>query len=199
MVPVRCITMIPRRHLAPLALIAVAAAGGCGGAAGSNAAKGMLPSDFVSWAPERDAFQPVRLRVHPLTRVTREASGDEILLCHLELRDRFDQVVKCLGLAQVELFPADAQGKPKDETIEPERLWQVDLRDPKKNSDTFDGVVTHTYALHLGSLPPLLAKLADSSKDAAAGPFYALRVRFLFKDAAGQARQLEAIAGLTPF
>jgi hypothetical protein len=158
----------------------------------------MLPSDFVSWTPDHGAFQPVHMRVHPLTRVTRETSGDEVLLCHLELRDRYDQVVKCLGLVQVELFPADSQGKPKDETAEPERLWQVDLRDPKKNADAFDDVVTHTYALHLGSLPPALAKLADSSKDAGSGPLYALRVRFLFKDAAGQPRQLETIAGLTP-
>ncbi len=190
------------RSILVLALGAAALAG-CGGK-GAGRAGDVLPADFVTWNPDRESFQPARIRIHPLTRVTREAGkgtsdGAEVLICHIELRDRFDQVVKCLGLVQVELVAADTQGRPKSAGDEPERVWQVDLRDPMHNAAAFDDIVTRTYALHLGALPPELARLADSpdaGKDSPDRPSYALRVRFLFKDSAGEGRQLDTVAPL---
>lgn len=177
---------------------------GCGSSGGARPADRVLPADFVSWEPDRDAFIPARIRIHPLTRVTREArsdddTDDEVLICHIELRDRVDQVVKRLGIAQVELLEADAQGRPRNEAAEPARVWQVDLRDPAENAAAFDDVVTRTYALHLGALPRDLAGFADSpdtGRDAPDRPSYALRVRFLFKDSTGEARQLETVGPL---
>jgi hypothetical protein len=190
------------RSILVLALGAAALAG-CGNK-GAGRAGDVLPADFVSWDPDRESFQPARIRIHPLTRITREAGGAgkdgaEVLICHVELRDRFDQVVKCLGLVQVELVAADAQGRPRSESAAPERVWQVDLRDPSHNAAAFDDIVTRTYALHLGALPPALARLADTpdlGKDSPDRPLYALRVRFLFKDTAGESRQLDTMAPL---
>jgi hypothetical protein len=184
-------------------VLSAAALAGCGGQ-GATRASGVLPADFVTWNPDRESFEPARIRVHPLTRITREAGtgtseGAEVLICHVELRDRFDQVVKCLGLAQVELVAADAQGSPRSSSAAPERVWQIDLRAPAQNAAAFDDIVTRTYALHLGALPTDLARLADSpdaGKDAPDRPSYALRVRFLFKDSAGESRQLDAVAPL---
>src|SRR5205809_166521 len=80
---------------------------------------------------------PERLRIHPLTRVTTEATPDgpqQQIVCHLELKDRFGHSVKALGRLRVELYrPATADaGSPVSETQE--LIWDIDLRDPVENA-----------------------------------------------------------------
>lgn len=144
------------------------------------------PPELVLWTPDPGAFEPARMRIHPLSRITRGADGEAELVCHLELRDSSNQVVKCLGVASVELPGAD----------EPTPRWEVDLRDVNANADAFDDVVTRTYTLRLGGLPEELERLADAAPAAGAAP---VRVRawFLFKDAAGDVRELEAVRELS--
>lgn len=178
-------------------MVACALPAACGSdRSGSRPATGLLPSEFTSWTPDRDAFEPAHLRIHPLTRVTRSADGSAVLMCHLELRDSFGQVVKTLGMVQVELFVADAQGKIKDPGAPPERVWPVDLRDPESNAAAYDDVVTRTYMLRLTALPPALADLADTGTTPGAKEraSFALRARWLYKDAKGDGRQIETEA-----
>jgi len=185
--------MVRSRHiLVPLLLAGAALPVACGSKGLPPEAEGILPAEFAAWVPERDAFAPARLRVHPLTRITRDGKGAPVFVCHIVLRDALGQVARCLGVAQVELVGADAQGKPVGAAL---RVWQVDLRDPLENAAAFDDVVTRTYALHLGAPPEEAAKFADAvgSTD---GPALAVRARFVYKDAEGVARQLEAVAPL---
>lgn len=177
------------------ALTGAAILASCGGS-GSHGPNSVLPTDFTEWTPDRDAYLPTQLRIHPLTRVTRETDRTEVLVCHIELRDQLKQITKCLGVVQVELLPADPQGNPRSD-VDPERLWQVDLRDPGANAAAFDDVITRTYELRLGTLPPALARVADAPEtDDSDHPSYAVRVRFLFKDSNEAPRELEASAPL---
>jgi hypothetical protein len=163
--------------------------GACGGMEGGHRDDG-VPADFAAWAPTAGAFDPVRLRVHPLTRITRDTDGTAVLACHVELRDASNQVVKALGVAAVELYVEDAKGH-ADATGQ---RWEVDLREPKENAAAFDDVVTRTYVLRLGALPPAAARLADAvGSDEEAAPF-GVAVRFAYKvgGRADDVRVLEA-------
>jgi hypothetical protein len=143
---------------------------------------GDAPPELAAWTPDAAAFLPVRLRVHPLTRLTKDVAGTPVLALHLELRDGANQVVKCLGVVRAEVV--------KPEAGAPVQRWEVDLRDPRPNADAFDDVVTRTYALRLGSLPEELVRLADAPANAESAGLR-VRARFLFKDAAGEVRQVE--------
>lgn len=167
----------------PLGALALGACARSGPAPAPDA-----PADMTAWLPDRAAFEPARLRVHPLSRITKDGAGTPVLALHLELRDASNQVVKSLGIVRVQVQAGASDA--------PLREWEVDLRDPARNADLFDDVVTRTYALRLGNLPPELARLADAPAPADAG---ALRVtaRFLFKDTSGDVRQLEAERSLT--
>jgi hypothetical protein len=173
-----------------LAALAVLPACGSGGA---GRADGNAPAELVEWSPDRSAFEPAQLRVHPLTRVTRDPDGAAVLACHIELRDATHQVVKCLGVARVRVRTGQA-ATPGDGAA---RAWELDLRDPLENAQAFDDVVTRTYALRLGSLPEELAKLADAHGSGASEAAYAVDVVFLFKDAPGDVRELHASGDLT--
>lgn len=143
-------------------------------------------------------FVPDRLRISPLTRITRDESGAPIIALHFELRDSFGHVIKCLGIAQVDLFRGDPESDPSLGLQQPLQSWQVDLRDPAENAAAFDDVVTHAYVLHLASLPPQIARLADAPVPSGddAPPPHALRVRFLFKTTEGNSMQVDAMASL---
>lgn len=177
--------------VAPL-LAALVVSPGCG-SDGAGRAGGDAPPELVEWSPDRAAFEPARLRVHPLTRVTRDPDGAAVLACHIELRDATHQVVKCLGVARVRLRTGQAP-TPGDGAA---RAWEIDLRDPAANAEAFDDVVTRTYALRLGSLPEQLARLADAPGGAANEAAFAVEVVFLFKDAQGDVRELHASGDLT--
>ena len=84
------------------------------------------------------------LIIHPLTRVGTDAAGRPAILLHLEFHDKFNQDVKAFGIARVALQGPDRDGS---------REWQVDLREPRNNALTYDGLVTRTYTIPLGGIP----------------------------------------------
>lgn len=99
----------------------------------------------------RSPFDPVALRVHPLTHVQRRAPGlspDECLLVlHVELTDAYADSVKGLGLLTVELFRPGSGPTPGMEVQS--RRWRIeDLLDPESNSARYDPS-TRTYRIPL--------------------------------------------------
>lgn len=97
---------------------------------------------------ERTAFSAVSVRVHPLTHIDPQAgtNGNQVLLLlHFELRDRFAEQVRDLGVLRVE-FTAPGQ-----QPIS----WDVpEMLDAGENVKRYDSS-TRTYRLGL-TLPPAL-------------------------------------------
>lgn len=103
------------------------------------------------------AFEPVRLRVHPLTHLDFEdasgsksdasGQGSATLSLHYELRDQFTDPVKGLGVLRVE---ATRRGAGNANAAAAETAtWDVaDLADPSINSRRFDPA-TRTYRVSL--------------------------------------------------
>jgi hypothetical protein len=143
-----------------------------------------------------DALAPARLRIHPLTRLTREpvASAESPewetqLACHLEFKDRFGHNVKALGTLRVELYrptPGDSGAAVSENQ---ELVWDLDLRDPDANSLLYDDLVTRTYIVYLGGLPDWAARWAAGE---AREPWVTLRATFTTADCDGRERLLEA-------
>ncbi|MBT8484267.1 MAG: hypothetical protein KJO43_01725 [Phycisphaerae bacterium] len=97
-------------------------------------------------------YWPVRLRVHPLTRLVTNARGDAHLLeARIELFDRDDDGVKGVGQLAVELRAAGVSGTDGHAVAG----WAVDLADPETNRLHFDQV-TRTYLLRLELEPEQL-------------------------------------------
>jgi hypothetical protein len=83
------------------------------------------------------------MRVHPLTHLDRREDGSEILLVHVELRDRFGDAVKGVGALRVEVTRGSGVSSG------PSAVWEVsDLADPERSSRRFDPS-TRTYRLPL--------------------------------------------------
>ncbi|MBX3402540.1 MAG: hypothetical protein KF699_03910 [Phycisphaeraceae bacterium] len=120
-------------------------------------------------------FGPERLSVHPLTRFSTDAAGQPVIVCHFELRDRYGQLVRALGLVQCELFrPGSEQ---PDGTQLQDLVWRIDLTKPEENARQFDDLVTRTYTLSLGGLPEWLLRWR-ADEDAAGTVSPTLRVTF---------------------
>lgn len=99
------------------------------------------------------AFAPVQLVVHPLTRVVKDqASGEERIELHLELRDNWEDSVKWLGEVVLELFRDSPPVANAPSGIEQVKRWRVELSDPEANVKAYDRV-TRTYRLTLIGLP----------------------------------------------
>jgi hypothetical protein len=93
------------------------------------------------------------MRVHPLTRISRDAEGPVIDL-RLEFFDESGDTTRCSGEARIELaeLPAD----PASTTSTISMQWDLDLRDLEINRTHFDDI-TRTYLIRLrpggGDLP----------------------------------------------
>jgi hypothetical protein len=138
-------------------------------------------------------FGPERLSVHPLSRFSTDAEGRPVIVCHFELRDRYGQLVRALGVVQCELFrPGSEQ---PDGTQLQDLVWRIDLTTPEENARQFDDLVTRTYTLSLGGLPEWL--LRWRADDAAAGTVSpTLRVTF-FPGANGDGAPMEDVLRLS--
>lgn len=162
----------------------------------------IAPSGDASVAPVPSAtatlaaLAPVRIRIHPLTRLERDPKGQLRLVAYLEFADRWGHSCKWLGQARVELY------RPSDATIDTggggggasgggerqENIWNVDLADPEKNALAYDWV-THTYRLELVGLPDWVERLerGDSRE-----PWATVRAYFLAADPRGGEKRMEA-------
>lgn len=99
-------------------------------------------------------FAPVKLVIHPLTRLAPAPAGEEGLIIdvHIELRDETGDDVKGVGMLAFELFreggPLEGMGDRRQL-----RRWEADISDLEKNSEAFDRV-TRTYRFELAGVPP---------------------------------------------
>ncbi len=126
------------------------------------------------------AFEPVRLRVHPLTHLDFEGGNDSkqgdskpdgagtrgaTLALHYELRDQFTDPVKGLGVLRVEATRRGV-GSATGSTLET-ATWDVaDLADPTINSRRFDPA-TRTYRVTL-TAPEWMKTWANAQASGAA-------------------------------
>jgi len=96
------------------------------------------------------AFEPVELRIHPLTRLRESpsAAGSAIDL-YFELLDRWGHGVKSLGTLTVELRDIGVGGQREPFQV---RNWTIVLTDPDLNSEAYDRV-TRTYRVVLEDVP----------------------------------------------
>lgn len=159
---------------APLAAALAAALAAC-------APIGPRPPDpvdgvYTEFAPHYP-FVPVRVDIHPATRLGRDATGEPYIRVYLQFRDRWNDNIKTIGSFQMLLYA--------DETEE--KAWGiVNLSDDRTNHEHYDPV-TGMYAMNLYDLPSWLGALAPlPARDAEApvpedapGPV-SLRVRFVF-------------------
>lgn len=136
---------------------------------------GCADNDSSRGAGALQGFGPERLSIHPLTRFSTDADGQPVIVCHFELRDRFGQLVRAMGVARAELFrPGSEQ---PDGAQRQALVWRVDLTTPEENARQFDDLVTRTYTLSLGGLPEwLLDWRADDQAAGTVSP--TLRVTF---------------------
>jgi len=126
------------------AAVLCAVPGGCR----SGPAMGQWESEGSGWTGSGTSgwpFAPVSIRVHQLSHVDVEAEGGPVLVCHVELADRWGDVVKGVGELTVEASRVDGGDAVR---------WRIDLGDPEVNAVRFDPV-TRTYRLELGGVGSL--------------------------------------------
>ncbi len=142
-------------------------------------------------AGDSDALLPERMRIHPLTRVTRDPEGEPQLALHLELKDRYGHNIKALGYLRVELSSAgrdavaadgsaDGEGDARPRSV----YWEIDLRDPERNALMYDDLISRTYLIHLGGLPPWVIAWAEGAAGAPTDPWLNLHATFIPYDPA---------------
>lgn len=129
-------------------------------------------------------FAPVRIRVHPLTRLGRDSGGRAMIVCHLEVKDRWGDTVKGAGVLQVTMYRTGLGAVSGQE--EQERRWEVDLRDPEVNASLYDPA-TRTYRVQLGGLPEWVEQMAP--RDEGTGGAGRLRLRAVFETVGPDGRQ----------
>jgi hypothetical protein len=96
------------------------------------------------------AFEPVELRIHPLTRLRElPAQPGKSVDLYFELLDRFGHGVKSLGTLTVELRAVGVGGQREPFQV---RTWTVEMTDPASSSAAFDRV-TRTYHVTLADVP----------------------------------------------
>lgn len=152
-------------HLALLILFALAAA--VVGCAQDRPSRG-APSANGGGGGGAGAEAPLsaeRLAIHPLTRFAADADGNPVIVCHFELRDRFEQAIRALGTARVELFRPGSEFADGSQTQD--LIWRTDLSTPEANARQFDDLVTRTYTLSLGGLPDWLLAWRDGEGEGA--------------------------------
>lgn len=99
------------------------------------------PDPQVLRSAVRTPFAPERLRVHPLTSLSRDDANQRIITLYVELFDAWGESVKAVGLLTAEVGEVD-----------PPLEWNIDLFDMEINGPAYDEY-TRTYRFLLGDLP----------------------------------------------
>lgn len=137
-----------RHHLTALAVIvaltSLASCGiqpkGAGAPRPSNAGNPPAGGDAEAWA-----FAPVRMRLHPLSRIARgQRANDRTVEAHVELLDRWGHGTRGLGTFVFELYRDTLSGDSANRGQEQINRWNLNLTDPDANARAFDRV-TRTY------------------------------------------------------
>lgn len=109
--------------------------------ANGNSDAATAASDWPYW--------PTRMRVHPATRVIRDAdTGLIVIEARIEFFDMDDQTARGLGQLTLQLF----DGAQPPSAFQPIETWNQDLRDLEVNRRQFDDV-TRTYLFRLEMSP----------------------------------------------
>ncbi|MCW5777705.1 MAG: hypothetical protein KIS87_14810 [Phycisphaeraceae bacterium] len=104
------------------------------------------PSEMAAM---RHPFAPTAIRIYPLTHLTRDREHGDVIMCHIELKDRWGDAVKAVGELEVQLFSYPTDGS----ALRQEATWPVpEMMQPDVNSALFDPA-TRTYRLRLGRVP----------------------------------------------
>jgi hypothetical protein len=112
-------------------------------------------------------FAPASLRLHPLTHLERAPDGAVYLLAHIQLRDRWSDICKGVGMVQFSLYmPTGLGGAGQEEQV---RRWDIDLYPLDRNAVFFDPA-TQTYRFSLGDLPDWAQQMAPGGDKDAVGP-----------------------------
>ncbi len=162
------------------------------GTAPGNAPPGSSDAAGRADPAAADALLPDRIRLHPLTRLTRAADGSLQIACHVELRDRFAHACKGLGRLRVELYRPGPDAASGGETQE--LVWNIDLRDPDANALVYDDLVTRTYVVYLGGLPEWVQQLAAAKSRE---PWLTLQAYFTLTNSRGRDIMLQTTYRLT--
>jgi hypothetical protein len=94
-----------------------------------------------------DMFTPVKMRLHPLSRIVPPSTGPEpVVEARVELMDQFGDICKGAGVVYCELFVYDALRT--DHHGDRIGLWNFDLSKPEANKQHWDNI-TRTYLLKL--------------------------------------------------
>lgn len=159
--------------------------------AGNALADGAWGPDVLPPPAPRDmlaSLEPVRARIHPLTRLMRRPDGGWGAAVHLELLDAYDQPVRWLGAARFELVPAAGRAEPV--------TWTLDFSRADRSAEAYDRV-TRTYVATLERLPAWLVRPpADTDEPSEPPPVTPgmLRVQVLTWDASLRPRMLDDTA-----
>lgn len=128
-------------------------------------------------------FDPVSVRVHPLTHLQRaqdvaggssgsgaKAPPQQRINVFVEFKDRWGDTCKAVGLLQAQLYRSSSEAGQERQ----DATWDADLSDLEKNADWFDPV-TRAYRLQL-QVPDWLGELSGSSP---------LKLRVVFTPSSG--------------
>lgn len=97
---------------------------------------------------------PAAIRIYPLTHMDKTSGGQRVIVCHIELRDRYGDSVKGLGVVEIQLQRGAVAGA--------QQTWEIELSDLARNAELYDRA-TRTYRFQLGDLPSWLTSDAERS------------------------------------
>lgn len=130
---------------------------------------------------------PDRVRIHPLTRVDRDARGRTVIICYIEFLDQWSDSCKAVGQLQVQLYrPVDGRGGRASGLGVQELVWDADLRIADRQRDLYDRA-TRLYRLVLDSVPEWVGTPAAGD-----APTARLRAVFTPDSLGGEERSLQA-------
>jgi hypothetical protein len=104
---------------------------------------------------DHGVFQPMSIRIHPLTREVRTDTQSDvaqtiIIDVHLELFDAWGHPTKALGTIQFELIQGSRTGLQSTSALD-ENVYRatIDMTNPQENSTQYYDNATRTYRLYL--------------------------------------------------
>ncbi len=106
------------------------------------------PDPQVLRSAVRTPFAPARLRIHPLTSLSKDQANQPVLTLYVEMLDAWEDSVKAVGLLTAEVFDGPQV-----------RQWNVDLFDMDINGPAYDPH-TRTYRFVLGQMPSWVGEIS---------------------------------------
>lgn len=137
---------VPGRALGALALVALACAGACRlDPRARPVIRGNVDPTGRAWP-----FAATSLRVYPLTRLDRDASGEPVIVVYLESVDRWGDFTKAIGTLELRVYAGDRMLASSPDTLE--LTWPgINLSDLEENAAWFDPA-SKMYRFTLGGL-----------------------------------------------